>query len=61
MHVRTGVGVKNAAALTDDLIDAVIINGKRPHAGEAFTATQRPAFTVGPEGWSLVNQFLDAV
>jgi 2-hydroxymuconate-semialdehyde hydrolase len=48
--------MKNASALTDDLIDAVIVNGKRPHAGEAFAATQRWAFNAGPEGLSLVSR-----
>lgn len=56
MQVCANVGRKNASALTDDLIDAVIINGKRPHAGEAFAATQRWAFNVGAEGWSLVSR-----
>ena len=54
MQLRAGVGMKNASALTDDLIDAVIISGKRPHAGEAFAATQRWAFSAGSEGLSLV-------
>jgi pimeloyl-ACP methyl ester carboxylesterase len=56
MQVRASVGMKNASALTDDLIDAVIVNGKRPHAGEAFAATQRWAFNTGTDGWSLVSQ-----
>jgi 2-hydroxymuconate-semialdehyde hydrolase len=55
-QLRASVGVKNASALTDDLIDAVIINGKRPHAGEAFAATQRWAFDAGSEGLSLVSR-----
>ena len=54
MQLRAGVGMKNASALTDDLIDAVIISGKRPHAGEAFAATQRWAFNNGTEHLSLV-------
>ena len=56
MQLRAGVGVKNSSALTDDLIDAVIVNGKRPDAGEAFAATQRWAFNAGPEGFSLVSR-----
>jgi pimeloyl-ACP methyl ester carboxylesterase len=56
LQLRAGVGVKNASALTDDLIGAVIINGKRPHAGEAFAATQRWAFNAGSEGLSLVSR-----
>jgi pimeloyl-ACP methyl ester carboxylesterase len=56
MQLRASAGMQNASALTDDLIDAVIINGKRPHAGEAFAATQRWAFNAGPEGLSLVSR-----
>ena len=56
MQVRASVGMKNASALTDELIDAVIVNGKRPHAGEAFAATQRWAFNAGSEGLSLVSK-----
>ncbi len=56
MLLRASVGMKNASALTDDLIDAVIISGKRPHAGEAFAATQRWAFDAGSEGLSLVSK-----
>jgi pimeloyl-ACP methyl ester carboxylesterase len=55
-QVRTNLGMKNASALSDDLIDAVIISGKRPHAGEATAATQRWAFGAGPEGLSLVSR-----
>jgi pimeloyl-ACP methyl ester carboxylesterase len=29
---------------------------RRPHAEEAFAATQRWAFNVGAEGWSLVSR-----
>jgi pimeloyl-ACP methyl ester carboxylesterase len=54
LQLRAGLGMKNASALTDDLIDAVIVSGKRPRAGEAFTATQRWAFDAGPTGLSLV-------
>lgn len=46
--------IENPSALTDDLIDAVLVNCRRPHAGEAFAATQRWAFGLGPQGWSLV-------
>ena len=56
MQLRAGLGMKNASALTNDLIDAVIISGKRPHAGEAFAATQRWAFDAGSEGLSLVSK-----
>ena len=56
MQLRAGVGMKNASALTDDLIDAVIISGKRPHAGEAFAATQRWALDGGSENLSLVSE-----
>ncbi len=56
MQVRASVGMQNASALTDDLIDVVIVNGKRPHAGEAFAATQRWAFNAGPEGLTLVSR-----
>lgn len=52
MQLRSRI-IENATALTDDLIDAVLVNSKRPHAGEAFAATQRWAFSLGPEGWSL--------
>lgn len=54
MQLRAGLGLQNASALTDDLVDAVIISGKRPHAGEAFAATQRWALNGGGEGLSLV-------
>ena len=54
MQLRASVGVKNASALTDDLVDAVIVNGKRPHAAEAFAATQRWAFNTG--SLSLVSR-----
>jgi pimeloyl-ACP methyl ester carboxylesterase len=54
MQLRAGVGMQNASGLTDNLIDAVIISGKRPHAGEAFAATQRWAFD--GEGLSLVSE-----
>jgi pimeloyl-ACP methyl ester carboxylesterase len=56
MQLRASLGVKNASALTDELIDAVIISGKRPRAGEAFAATQRWAFNAGSEGLSLVSK-----
>lgn len=55
-QLRANLGMKNSSALTDDLIDAVILTGKRPHAGEAFAATQRWAFGAGPEGLSLVSR-----
>jgi pimeloyl-ACP methyl ester carboxylesterase len=55
MQLRSSI-IENAAALTDDLIDAVLVNSKRPHAGEAFAATQRWAFSLGPQGWSLVSR-----
>lgn len=54
MQLRAGVGMMNASALSDDLIDAVIVSGKRPHAGEAFAATQRWALVGEPEHLSLV-------
>jgi len=54
LQLRAGLGMKNASALTDDLIDAVIVSGRRPRAGEAFTATQRWALDAGPEGLSLI-------
>jgi len=50
--LRAGVGVKNPAALSDALVDAVIANGKRPHAGKAFAATQRWAVDGGPVVWA---------
>ncbi|MGB8388909.1 alpha/beta fold hydrolase [Mycobacterium sp.] len=53
-QLRAGVGMQNASALTDDLIDAVIISGKRPRSGEAFAATQRWALNGGAEHLSLV-------
>ncbi|OBI85398.1 alpha/beta fold hydrolase [Mycobacterium sp. 1245805.9] len=56
MQLRASLGMTNASALTDELIDAVIISGKLPHAGEAFAATQRWAFGAGPEGLSLVSK-----
>lgn len=56
MLVRASIGVRNPTALSDDLIDAVIVNGKRPHAGEAFAATQRWAINGGPAVWSLVSK-----
>lgn len=56
MQLRASLGVKNASALTDELIDAVIIGGKRPRAGDAFAATQRWAFNAGSEGLSLVSK-----
>jgi pimeloyl-ACP methyl ester carboxylesterase len=56
MQLRASLGMKNASALSDDLIDAVIISGKRPRAGEAFAATQRWAFGAGSEGLSLVSK-----
>ncbi|OBI60649.1 alpha/beta fold hydrolase [Mycobacterium sp. E796] len=55
-QLRASLGMKNASALSDDLIDAVVISGKLPHAGEAFAATQRWAFGAGPEGLSLVSR-----
>lgn len=48
--------VENSAALTDELVDAVLVNGKRPQAGEAFAATQRWAFNAGPQSWSLTSR-----
>ncbi len=48
--------VVHTSVLTDDLIDAVIINASRPHAGEAFAATQRWALMGGPQTWSLVSR-----
>lgn len=56
MQLRASRGMKNASALTDELIDAVIISGKRPHACEAFAATQRWAFSAGPGALSLVSR-----
>lgn len=47
LQLRAGLGMKSASALTDELIDAVIISGKRPRAGEAFAATQRWALNGG--------------
>ncbi len=46
--------IENPAALTDELVDVVLVNCRNPHAGEAFSATQRWAFGLGPQGWSLV-------
>ena len=54
MQLRASVGLENVSALTDDLIDAVIIGGKRPHAGEAFAATQRWVLAAESERLSLV-------
>ena len=54
LQLRAAVGMKNMPALTDDLLDAVIISGKRPHAGEAFAATQRWAFDAGLDALSLM-------
>ncbi|WP_156685744.1 alpha/beta fold hydrolase [Mycobacterium sp. Marseille-P9652] len=48
--------VEHPAALSDDLVDAVILNCRSPHAGEAFSATQRWTFGLGPRGWSLVSR-----
>jgi pimeloyl-ACP methyl ester carboxylesterase len=56
LQLRAGVGMKNTSALTDDLIDAVIVSGKRPRAGEAFAATQRWAVDAGSDGLSLVPE-----
>lgn len=56
LQLRAGLGMKKASALTDELIDAVILSGKRPHAGEAFAATQRWAFNGGPGALSLVSR-----
>ncbi|OBH07101.1 hypothetical protein A5696_01800 [Mycobacterium sp. E2699] len=56
MQLRAGLGMQNASALTDELVDAVIVSGKRPHAGEAFAGTQRWAFSAGSEGLSLVSR-----
>ncbi len=56
MQLRAGLGMRNASALTDELVDAVIISGKRPRAGEAFAGTQRWAFGAGSEGLSLVSR-----
>jgi pimeloyl-ACP methyl ester carboxylesterase len=55
-QLRASLGMQNSSALSDDLIDAVILSGKRAHAGEAFAATQRWAFGAGPEGLSLVSR-----
>ncbi|OBA70145.1 hypothetical protein A5641_14485 [Mycobacterium sp. 1554424.7] len=55
-QLRASLGMQIPETLTDDLIDAVILTGKRPHAGEAFAATQRWAFGAGPEGLSLVSK-----
>lgn len=54
LQLRASLGMKNASALTDELIDAVIISGKRPRAGEAFAATQR--WALDGEGLSLVSR-----
>ena len=56
MLLRASVDVKNPTALSDALIDAVIVNGKRSHAGEAFAATQRWAVNGGPGVWSLLSR-----
>ena len=53
LQLRAGLGMTNPSALTDDLIDALVVSGKRPRAGEAFTATQRWALA-GPANLSLV-------
>lgn len=55
MQLRSYI-IENAAALTDDLVDAVLVNSNRPHAGDAFAATQRWAFRVGSQDWSLVSR-----
>ncbi len=56
LQLRASLGMKKASALTDELIDAVILSGKRPHAGEAFAATQRWAFNGGSGALSLVSR-----
>lgn len=56
IQLRAIGNIKNPSALSDDLIDAVKISGRHPHAGEAFAATQRWAANAGPEGWSLVSR-----
>ncbi|ORV90038.1 hypothetical protein AWC11_12710 [Mycobacterium interjectum] len=56
MQLRASLGIKQASVLTDELVDAVIVSGKRPHAGEAFAATQRWAFSAGPGALSLVSR-----
>ncbi len=56
LQLRAGLGMKNGSGLTDELIDAVIISGKRPHAGEAFAATQRWALNAGSGGLSIVSR-----
>ncbi len=56
MQLRASLGMKKDSALTDELIDAVIISGKRPRAGEAFAATQRWAFSAGPGALSLASK-----
>lgn len=56
MQLRAGLGMKNASALTDELIDAVIVSGKRPHSGEAFAATQRWALGGGRGALSLASR-----
>jgi pimeloyl-ACP methyl ester carboxylesterase len=56
IQLRATVSATNPSALSDDLIDAVIDNGTRKHAGEAFTATLRWALATGPEGWSILSR-----
>lgn len=56
MQLRANLGMKNASALTDDLIDAVIVSGKRPHAGEASAATLRWALKARPKALSLASK-----
>ncbi len=56
MQLRASLAMKKSSALTDELIDAVIISGKRPRAGEAFAATQRWAFSAGPGALSLASR-----
>lgn len=48
--------IANPTSVTDDLIDAVLLNCRRPHAGEAFSATQRWAFGLGRQGLSLTSR-----
>jgi pimeloyl-ACP methyl ester carboxylesterase len=51
--------VKSKAALTDDLIRAVTVSARRPHAGDAFAATQRVLFEQGSGAWSLTPRLAE--
>lgn len=56
IQLRATVSATNPSAFPDDLIDAVIHNGTRKHAGEAFAATLQWALATGPQGWSMLSR-----